>query len=251
MIDGAKHLDLALLKLCHVWQLPALFLCVGHGTQLKAHLAQFPLEQHIDVAGIVGLIVVGHHVVGNYAVLLHKISATAECSSVGKGILEEPIDHTVVIGLLTRVDDTLQEEVGLLKLVVEEEIGSRQLKPFEVVLVDGFASKYIHRGEEPATARRSLVGDTLVRDAISEMIVHGTEGRCIGGKNRNAGAGQCISYQLVLWLHGLLQLLHNLGCDGYLRLNFERQGGERCKKSSSQENSLFHTLDIIKKVCRN
>ncbi len=124
MIDGLEHLYLIQCSQLLIYHLIALA-CLGVVTflaQLQTHLAEFEFDQAADLAGISGLIVVWHHLRRHYAILLHQIGHTAEGTAIRERILEEPINHTVIHRLLTCVDDSLEEKVSFLQLIIEEQI---------------------------------------------------------------------------------------------------------------------------------
>ena len=63
-----------------------------------------------------------HHCHRHQSVLLGEVGHATEGTAIVDGVLEEEAHTLVVDGLAGIVDDALEHEVGLLQLVVEEEI---------------------------------------------------------------------------------------------------------------------------------
>ena len=135
-------------------------------------------------------------------------------SAVADGVLEEPLHLLVVDGLLVGVNHGLQEEVALLQLVVEEEVGLREVGG-QVVVADGLVSQHVHAGEHPAATAALLVGDGLADHAVREVrvklggifVVHGQFGWAVVHHD--------VAQRLVAGVAAepFFHLLHHLGGD--------------------------------------
>ena len=136
--------------------------------------------------------------------------------------MEEPVVEFVVHGLLSAIDDSLEEKVGLLQLVVEEAIGLRELEGAEVVLLNHAGAQHVEASEKPAAARGFLVGDTLGGDRVGEILVVGGRIVGIGGQGVDGRACQGVAQGAVgggrLAL-GLLDFLQHLVGDAAARCN--------------------------------
>ena len=182
----------------------------------KAVLAELEGDEVADARGVVGVVGLGHHVGRHEAVLVDEVGYAGELAAVADGVLEEPLHLLVVDGLLVGVDHGLQEEVALLQLVVEEEVGLRELEVGgQVVLADGLVAQHVHAGEHPAAATRLLVGDGLADDAVREMrvklccvlVVHGQLGGAL--VHHDVAQGFVAGAAAEAFLH----LLHHLRGD--------------------------------------
>jgi hypothetical protein len=71
------------------------------------------------------------------------------------------LDQTAVKRLIKSVKNVLKEEIGLLKLVPEEEISLRELEFLEVIFLHEWNSEDIGGGKEPASTRLTLVCDGI------------------------------------------------------------------------------------------
>ena len=116
VVDGAQHLGLALADV--------LSLLAGshHRAQFKTILTQLGRDNPCHAAGIVRRVGLGHHCHRHQSVLLGEVGHATEGTAIVDGVLEEEAHTLVVDGLAGIVDDALEHEVGLLQLVVEEEI---------------------------------------------------------------------------------------------------------------------------------
>ena len=94
-----------------------------------------------------------------------KLAAVVDC------VTEKPLHLAVIHGQVTGVDDTLQEKVGLLQLVIEEDVVLGELERTEIILFYHLSPEHIHPGEQPASAAGLLVGYTLGRDLIGEIEI--------------------------------------------------------------------------------
>ena len=217
-IDFSQHPGFCLL------QIGGKSILVGsQSAQLEAVLAELEGYEVADARGVVGVVGLGHHVGRHQAVLVDEVGHAGELAAVADGVLEEPLHLLVVDGLLVGVDHGLQEEVALLQLVVEEEVGLRELEVGgQVVLADGLVAQHVHAGEHPAAATRLLVGDGLADDAVREvrvelggvLIVHGQLGGAL--VHHDVAQGLVAGAAAEAFLH----LLHHLGCDAAVVLRF-------------------------------
>ena len=134
------------------------------------------------------------------------------------------VDLMTMVGFLDGINDSLKEEVGLFKLVVEEQINLREFEFLKILLVDELATKHIQPGEKPTTSRRLLVGDSLRWNGIIEVSVLFRLIVLIESKGTNIGSCQTISQcsfsgiQFAIRTQGIEQFLGNfalckdLGC---------------------------------------
>ena len=104
-------------------------------------------------------------------ILAYEVGHTGVCATIGQRILHEPLHLLVVNALATGVDDALKEEVGLLQLVVEEQMNLAELETCDAHLLHGLVSENVHASEHPATATALLVGDASVADIDGEVSI--------------------------------------------------------------------------------
>ena len=116
-VDLAKHLDLLVLQL-----LVGHLLAFAHCTEFETLLTEELLHDRCKTTSVVALESLRESLLRHDTILGNKVGNTAECTAIRQWVLEEPIDHAVVERLLASIDHTLKIEVGLLKLIVEEEI---------------------------------------------------------------------------------------------------------------------------------
>ena len=164
-IDGAELFHLESLKLLLVHARLALL------AEGNAKLAELPLQVAAELAGTVADVCFGHNVGRHYAVLRGKVGNARIGAAIGKRMLEEPTHHLAVNGLFACIDNTLQEEVALLQLVVEEQVALAKDEIFCAELLHGTSSQHIKPREEPAAATALLVGDARVLHLDAEGLV--------------------------------------------------------------------------------
>ena len=90
--------------------------------EFETVLAEFGCNLGAHLAGVVGTEGLGHYVGGNDSVFHDQVGDSCELAAVSDRIGEEPVNLTVVEALVFGVDYTLEKEIGLFKLVVEEDI---------------------------------------------------------------------------------------------------------------------------------
>ena len=108
--------------------------------------------------------------------VVHHVPLAAVADGVGEDALHEAAVEVFGGGGL---DDVLEEEIRLLELVPEEQVGLRQLEGLEVVALHQRDPEHVGRREEPASARRPLVRDrrAFEGDLYVEYLLVGDLGR--------------------------------------------------------------------------
>ena len=109
--------------------------------KLGAHLG--------SVVRTVGL---GHHLGRDHSVLHHQVGHAGELASVTDRVAEKPVYLTVFEPFVAGVYHSLEEKVGLLQLVVEEQIVLRESETAKVVLFYHLCPEDVQSGEKPAAA---------------------------------------------------------------------------------------------------
>ena len=167
---GGKHV----INLCQHLFLHLLQLGCTHVslTQTKSVLAQLTFHIRRELTGVVGSIVLGHHTRRHKTILRHEVCHTSECAAIAQRVLEQPLHCLVVHRTRAGVNHCLQEEVRLLKLVVEEQIDLRELQSAQFVTVDNFAPQHVKPSKKPTPSRRLLVGDAFRRHTVAEVSIH-------------------------------------------------------------------------------
>ena len=203
-IDGRQHLRLATGN-------GGRFLLVGHHlAQLQSEFAQLRTHHTLHATGVVGTIGLRLQALRHQSVLAGQVSHAAERTSIVDGMVEEELHAQVVDGLLCTVDDALKHQVGLLQLVVEEQIVVRELHSQRVlVLLGKVGTQHVQSREHPAAPTRLLVVDALFGRLNAEVSVEVTLigevlGQVVYRELRNG-----IEKSLLLW-GGSLRLLHLL-----------------------------------------
>ena len=160
----------------------------------------------------------GHRFLRHKAILTHHIGYTRKGASIAQGMLEEPLYGAAFQGLATGINHALQEEVGLLELIEEEGIDLRKLAGGEVVLGNGLGTHDVETGEEPATTRGLLVGDTTGVDPHAEVGIHGLTILLVDGQGAQIRCTHSVAQGFVgrSGLIGRTNLLHHLRRDGSL-----------------------------------
>ena len=210
MIDGGEHLGFAGRYLLGV------LACSSHAAKLQSVLTKLACHETAHLVGVLARIGLGHHAHRHQSVLSCQVGYAAEGSAVVERTLKEELHLRVLDGLACMVDDALKHEVGLLQLVVEEEIVLRELHCQGVGMSLGeVGTQHVHAAEHPATARALLVVDALCGSLHAEVSVNRT------------GIGTV--------LH---QVVDTVGSDGIE----ERLVGNRC---------LLHFLDLREHLRRD
>ena len=143
-VDFTQHLGFTF---CQCFRFRAF--CVA---QFQSVFFQFQADQVGHTAGIVAAIGLDHDTGRNDAVFHQVVGYAGKLSAVSDRILEQPFHHLVVNRLFPRVDDSLEEKVGLLKLVPEEVIVLREFEFRQVILGDDLCTYYVQSCKQPATA---------------------------------------------------------------------------------------------------
>ena len=122
--------------------------------------------------------------------------------------------------LLAGIDDALKEEIGFFQLIPEERVVLRELELAHVVFRDGFRTEDIKSGEEPASSRGLLVGDSLAVDLIGEIGIVVVEALTIHRQLIDVVRADRITDRLIRrgTLVGFLDLFQHLGRDATIRL---------------------------------
>ena len=155
-------------------------------------------------------------------------------------MLEEPVHFPVVERQVLRVDDRLEEEVGFLQLVIEEEIVLRKGESVQIVLLDHLGAEHVQSGEEPAAAGGFLVGASLGFYDVGKMKVHLLAGG-VGGQGVDGRSIEGVAEGLI-------------GCGGavaFADLGKERlvdplsEGVEAGGKGQAECQNSFHMLCLL------
>ena len=88
-------------------------------------------------------------------------------------MFEEPVHFPVLEGQVPRIDDPLQEKVGLLQLVIEKEVVLGEGEGPEVVFGDHPGTQDVEARKQPAAAGGLLVRAALGLYLIGEMGIDG------------------------------------------------------------------------------
>ena len=166
-INGGQHLGLTLLNSRRL-------LLVGHHlAQLQAKFTQLGTYHTRHTTGIVGAVSLWLQTFGYQAVLARQVGNTAEGSAIVDGMMEEELHAQVINGFVSTVDEPLQHQVGLLQLVVEEQIVVRELHSKRVLMLLGeVGTKHVQPREHPATSTRLLVVNALLGCLDAEVGIN-------------------------------------------------------------------------------
>ena len=242
-VDGLEHLGLPAL------QVGRAFPVRGKFAQLQAEFFQLKADQVGHARRVVAAVGLDHHFRRDDAILHEQVGDAGELPAVAEGVLEEPLHHLVVHRLLARVDDALQEEVRFLQLVPEEGVVLGELELTHVVLRDRLGPQDVQPGEEPAAARRLLVGDALALDLVGEVGVVIVQALAVDGQRVDVVVAERVADRPVggRLLVRLLELLQHLGRDPALL----PVGGERaaCRQGHCQEIISVHGYRLFFKNC--
>ena len=121
VVDGGEHLSLALVDSLSVLSLG------NHIAKFKTKLTQLACNETRDTAGVLCRISFRHNAHRHHAIFIGKVGNSTESTTIIDRTLEEELHASVVDRLLGIINNTLEHEVSLLKLVVEEEIVVREL----------------------------------------------------------------------------------------------------------------------------
>ena len=141
---------------------------------------------------------------GHDAVLAHEVGEHVPLAAVLDGVLQQEADQAAVGRLVGGGDHGLEEPVGLLELVVELQVGLRELELVDLEALHGLDAQHVQPGEHPAAAALLLVGDLGRLDDVREGALGGAHDR------------------LAVARHDL----HLAGRDGVQRQPVARLGGE-------------------------
>ena len=167
VINLGKHLCLTSLD-------SSRFLALGyHLAELETILAELAADETAHLGSIVAGISLWLSAHWYETVLASQVGNTAESTTVIEWILEEELHLRILQAFLAEVDDTLEHQVSLLQLVVEEEIVLRELYYSTLLVVDSkVGTEYIEATEHPAAAGTLLVMDALRRSLDAEMSIY-------------------------------------------------------------------------------
>ena len=162
---------------------------------------------HLAAAGrSLGLGVSGR---GHHAVLLDQIAEHIPLAAVVHRGHQQIGHQTAIGGLVQRVEDALEEVVGFFQLIPEKEVGLRELKGLEVVLLHHLIAQGVEGRKHPAAAALLLVADlallqadgvfmdillhSLAADGGSQQAVvrHGVHGHAVGALGAEIGVKGC------------------------------------------------------------
>ena len=110
--------------------------------------------------------------------------------------MEEELHTLVVDGLLACIDDTLKHQVGLFKLIPEEEIGLRELYLHGVAL-GKVGAQHIEAAEHPAAPRGLLVCNRLARRLYIKIGIKRARANTVLCQRINAISSNGIGYSLI------------------------------------------------------
>ena len=224
VVDLAEHAHLGFLERGLLASL------LHHLAQLQTILAQLRGDETRDAARVLGGIGLGHHLRGHQAVLVGQVGHAAEGAAVVQRMMEEELHALVVDGLIAVVYDALQHEVGLLKLVVEEEVGLREVHREAVAMTAGkVAAQHVQSAEHPAASRLLLVGDALLGRLDAEMGVDGAgqlriAGQVVDAVARNGVHQGAVGRRELLFFLNVAE--HALADAPFLLLSRCREGHE-------------------------
>ena len=145
-VDSTQHLCLTAFQIRHF------FAFGGHVAQLESELFQLKSDEVAHARGVLAAVGLDHHLRRDNAVFHQQVGYACELATVADRILEQPLDHLVVLRLLAGIDDALKEEIGFFQLIPEERVVLRELELAHVVFRDGFRTEDIKSGEEPASS---------------------------------------------------------------------------------------------------
>ena len=128
-------------------------------------------------------------------IFLHQIGHHIPLTTVAHRLRQQPLHQPPIQILARRINDLLHEEIRLLQLIPEEEIGLTELERLQVVLAHQGHAKHVGGGEEPTSAGSALVRDraALERDLDVEVLRVGDGGRALredGGRGVGRQRGQ-------------------------------------------------------------
>ena len=152
-VDLVQHLCLAGAQL--VEGLPLLVQLAQDAGVLPQLLGQGRVHLAAGGRGL-GLGVSG---LGHNAVLLDEVAQHIPLAAVVYGGGEQVGHQAATDGLVQRIEDALKEVVGFFQLIPEEEVGLRELKSLEVILLHHLIAQGVEGGEHPAAAALLLVAD--------------------------------------------------------------------------------------------
>jgi hypothetical protein len=93
-------------------------------------LAQLGLDQVVELGAVHGVPRVRVQHLRHQPVLLDQVVHHIPLAAIADGVGEHSLHQPALQVLVGQVDDVLQEVVGLLELVPEEQVGLRQFKGF-------------------------------------------------------------------------------------------------------------------------
>lgn len=134
---------------------------VDQAAQLQRKLAELGLDDAVEDARVLCVPAVRVQALRHEAILLDEVVHHVPLAAVRNKIPEQPLHDAAVEVVLGRLDNLLEEPVGLFELVPVEEVGLGQLKRRQVVTLHEGHAEDVCRGKEPATPTRPLVGDGI------------------------------------------------------------------------------------------
>lgn len=218
-------------------------------------LAQFRRDQPVHLAAVLGVEVIRVDGVRDQAILPHQVIHHVPLAAVRDGVLEELLDQTTGEILADRLDDLLQEPVCLLDLVPVEEVGLAELQLGHVVFPHQRYAEDIGRREDPAPARRALVGDgaALQRDPDVEHLGIGPQSGLVGEDLQVRALGETRDRQSVLRRStgqpSAVPLVRSRDKCAGSRDSFRH--GTRTLGSFSRESSQFLSWEMARVVVRS
>lgn len=147
----------------------------GQLAQGQTLLSQLGSDQRVHLAATLGIVRVRIQDLRHETVFFDQVSNKVPLTSIIDGLREELLNQTAFKVFAGGIDCILQEPVRLLDFVPVEQIRLAEFKFLQVVFLHDSHTEHIGGSEQPASARRTLVGDgsTLEGDLDVENLTIG------------------------------------------------------------------------------
>ena len=120
-------------------------------------LPQLLGQRHIHLAAAGRSLGLGVSGLGHHTVLLDQIAEHIPLAAVVHRSHQQIGHQTAIGGLVQRVEDALEEVVGFFQLIPEKEVGLRELKGLEVILLHHLIAQGVEGCKHPAAAALLLI----------------------------------------------------------------------------------------------